>query len=147
MAGIRHGKSASRYDSLPKSGGAVAAPVDEPFRGETPRWATDELNSFYGIEAVGGEVDAFEEPDLIKVEMTLDSRATTHAADRLEFSTHALQESVGSKAVQNFCCAGGKLIPNTGEFPILTIAQGGIECELETTFQSTKTTRLLVSVT
>ena len=58
------------------------------------------LRSFYGIEDVGGEVNALKEPEFIETEMTLDTGATSHAADRLDFPAHEVQESAGSKAGQ-----------------------------------------------
>ena len=58
-----------------------------------------------------------------------------------------MKESEGSKAGQQFGCAGCKMLANEGEVHIMMIAPGGLECELETTIQITKITRPLLSVT
>ena len=65
-----------------------------------------ELCSFYGIENDAEEADTLEEPEFFITEMTLDTGATTHAADRLDFPGQTVQESAGSKAGQTFGCAG-----------------------------------------
>ena len=109
--------------------------------------AKPELCSFYGIENDAEEAHALEEPEFIITEMTLDTGATTHAADRLDFPGQTVQESEGSKAGQTFGCAGGKKLVNEGEVHIAMVAPGGIECELEATVQITKITRPLLSVT
>ena len=106
-----------------------------------------ELCSFYGIENDAEEAHTLEEPEFFITEMTLDTGATTHAADRLDFPGQTVQESAGSKAGQTFGCAGGKKLANEGEVHISMTAPGGIECELETTIQITKITRPLLSVT
>ena len=125
--------------------GAVAVPTEEPLRGETP--SGQALNCFYGIDSADGSLNALEEPEFIETEMILDTGATTHAADRLDFPQHVVVESEGSKAGQRFGCAGGKMLENEGEVHIMMIAPGGLECELETTVQITKITRPLLSVT
>ena len=79
-------------------------------------------------------------------EMTLDTGATTHAADRLDFPAHEVEESPGSKAGQTFGCAGGKRLANEGEVHVTMIAPGGLECDLDATVQITKITRPLLSV-
>ena len=78
--------------------------------------------------------------------MTLDTGATTHAADRLDFPEQEVKESAGSRSGQTFGCAGGKRLANEGEVNIVMIAPGGLECELDTTIQITKITRPLLSV-
>ena len=113
-------------------------------RGETP--SGQALNCFYGIDSADGSLNALDEPEFIETEMTLDTGATTHAADRLDFPQHVVVESEGSKAGQRFGCAGGKMLENEGEVHIMMIAPGGLECELETTVQITKITRPLLSV-
>ena len=130
-----------------KSGvwGAVAVPTEEPLRGETQ--SGQALNCFYGIDSADGTLNALDEPEFIETEMTLDTGATTHAADRLDFPQHVVTESEGSKAGQRFGCAGGKMLENEGEVHIMMIAPGGLECELETAIQITKITRPLLSVT
>ena len=62
--------------------------------------------SFYGIENDAEEAHALEEPEFFITEMTLDTGATTHAADRLDFPGQTVHESAGSKAGQTFGCAG-----------------------------------------
>ena len=52
-----------------------------------------------------------EEPEFIETEITLDTGATIHAADRADFPAHELLESVGSKAGEKLCWAVDKLIP------------------------------------
>ena len=113
--------------------------------GETPSG----LNSFYGIENLNEEVNALpdQEPVFIETEMTLDTGATVHAADRLDLPGHEVRESAGSRAGQKFGCAGGKLISNEGECKVLMVAPGGIECEIDTTIQIAKITQHLLSVT
>ena len=106
-----------------------------------------ELCSFYGIEDDAEEAHVLEELEFFITEMTLDTGATTHAADRIDFPGQTVQESAGSKAGQTFGCAGGKKLANEGEVHISMIAPGGIECELGTTVQITKITRPLLSVT
>ena len=105
------------------------------------------LCSFYGIESDAHEAHALEEPEFLITEMTFDTGATTHAADRLDFPGQVVHESAGSKSGQTFGCAGGKKLANEGEVHIVMMAPGGIECELETTVQITKITRPLLSVT
>ena len=72
--------------------------------------------------------------------MTLDTGATTHAADRLDFPEQEVKESAGSRAGQTFGWAGGKRLANEGEVNIVMIAPGGLECELGATIQITKIT-------
>ena len=78
--------------------------------------------------------------------MTLDTGATTQAADRIDFPEQEVKESAGSKAGQTFGCAGGKRLANEGEVNTVMIALGGMECELDATIQITKITRPLLSV-
>ena len=106
------------------------------------------INSFYGIVEEECEIHALPEaePEYIEVEMALDSGASVHAADRVDFPGHEVRESAGSKAGQKFGCAGGKMLPNEGESDILMVAPGGIGCEISTTIQIAKITRPLLSV-
>ena len=135
----------TRTKALTGVWGALAVPTEEPLRGETPGG----LNSFYGIESLNEEVNALpdQEPEFIETEMTLDTGATVHAADRLDLPGHEVSESAGSRAGQKFGCAGGKLISNEGECKVLMVAPGRIECEIDTTIQIAKITRPLLSVT
>ena len=125
--------------------GAIVVPTVEPLRGETPSG----LNSFYGSENLNEEVNALpdQEQEFIETEMTLDTGANVHAADRLDLPGHEGRESAGSRAGQKFGCAGGKLISNEGECKVLMVAPGGMECEIDTTIQIVKITRLLFSFT
>ena len=102
--------------------------------------------NFFGIEVANEEACVLEEPEFIVTEMTLDTGATTHAADRLDFPAHEVKESPGSKAGQTFGCAGGKRLANEGEVHVTMIAPGGLECDLDATVQITKITRPLLSV-
>ena len=108
--------------------------------------APQELCSFFGVENAADQACVLEEPEFIVTEMTLDTGATTHAADRLDFPEQEVRESAGSKAGQTLGCAGGKRLANEGEVNIVMIAPGGFECELATTIQITKITRPLLSV-
>ena len=102
--------------------------------------------SFFGIENAADQAGVFEEPEFIVTEMTLDTGATTHAADRFDFPEQEVEESAGSKAGQTFGCAGGKRVANESELNIMMIAPGGLECELDATIQITKIIRPLLSV-
>ena len=99
--------------------------------------ALHELCSFYGIENNGHQACTLEEPEFIITEMTFDTGATTHAADRHDFPGQTVRESEGSKAGQTFGCAGGKQLVNEGEVHIVMVAPGGIECEFAATVQIT----------
>ena len=115
------------------------------WRGGKPR--QDGLYNFWGVEAVE-ELNALpeeEEPEFIEVEMTLDTGATVHACDRIDFPGCNVVESPGSKAGQQFQAAGGKLIPNEGQATIALLGLGGIEMAM--TMQIAKITRPLLSVT
>ncbi len=115
------------------------------WRGGKPR--QDGLYNFWGVEAVE-ELNALpeeEEPEFIEVEMTLDTGATVHACDRIDFPGCNVVGSPGSKAGQQFQAAGGKLIPNEGQATIALLGLGGIEMAM--TMQIAKITRPLLSVT
>ena len=65
----------------------------------------DALNMFYGIECIDGSINALpveEDPEFIETEMTLDTGATVHAADRADLPAHQVLASAGSKAGQQF---------------------------------------------
>ena len=87
------------------------------------------------------------EPEFYEVECTLDTGATVHAADRLDFPGYTVTDSAGSLAGQNFQAAGGKLIANEGEMMVHMLAPGGEVGELHSCFQVAKVTRPLLSVT
>ena len=110
----------------------------------------DALSMFYGIECIDGSINALpveEEPEFIETEMTLDTGATVHAADRADLPAHQVLASAGSKAGQQFGCAGGKLVANEGECKVHMLAPGGGAFELELDMQIAKITRPLLSVT
>ena len=87
-----------------------------------------------------------EEPEFYEVECTLDTGATTHAADRVDFPGYDVEESPGSRAGQLFGCAGGKSLRNEGQMTVeMTSPMEGIPIKLCT--QVTKVTRPLLSVT
>ena len=105
-----------------------------------------ELNFF---DAVTQEINAlpdFQEPEFIEVEMTLDTGATVHAADRIDLPYHLVLDSPGSLAGQQFQAAGGKLIDNEGQATVAMLAPGS-DCELTCNIQIAKVTRPLLSVT
>ena len=106
---------------------------------------TQVVNLFTAV----GELHALEtpEPEYYEVECTLDTGATVHVADRLDFPGHSVLDSEGSLAGQNFQAAGGKLIANEGEMTVHMIAPGGEAGELHSCFQVAKVTRPLLSVT
>ena len=108
------------------------------------------LNMFYGIECIDGSINALpveEELEFIETEMTLDTGATVHAADRADLPAHHVLASAVSKAGQQFGCAGGKLVANEGECKVHMLAPGGGAFELELDMQIAKITRPLLSVT
>ena len=107
---------------------------------QAPRESCNFLEAMQELNVLPGE-----EPEYLEVEMTLDTGATVHAADRVDFPGCVVEESAGSRAGQNFQTAGGKLIPNEGQALINMIAPGGIE--LAMTMQIAKITRPLLSVT
>ena len=117
---------ASDNEVLEISKGIKGGSDDEP---EAPQV----LWSFYGIETASPEARVLEEPEFIVTEMTLDTAATTHAADSVDFPEQEVRESGGSTAGQTFGCAGGKRLANEGEVNIVMVASGGIECEIDAT--------------
>jgi hypothetical protein len=111
-----------------------------------PRAGVLSMNLF---DAVTQEVNALPEaaePEYIEVEMTLDTGATVHAADREDLPCHVIEESPGSKAGQQFQAAGGKLIANEGQATVEMLAPGA-DGELICAIQIAKVTRPLLSVT
>jgi hypothetical protein len=87
-----------------------------------------------------------EEPEFSEVEMTLDTGATVHAADRMDLPCHVIEESPGSRAGQQSQAAGGKLIANEGRAVVEMLAPGA-DGELVCSIQIAKVTRPLLSVT
>ena len=104
------------------------------------------INLFSPVEILN-TMNAAIEPEFVEVEFTLDTGATVHAADRIDFPLHLVQESAGSKAGQRFQAAGGKLIDNEGEINVVMVAPGFEGEELLSCFQIAKVTRPLLSVT
>jgi hypothetical protein len=103
-----------------------------------------QLHSFWGIEE-GAELNvAEEEPEYIEVEMTLDTGATVHAADRVDFPGCHVLESPGSRAGQHFQTAAKKTIPNEGQANI-ALSTNGVEMAMMV--QIAKISRPLLSVT
>ena len=107
---------------------------------------TQTINLFSAVEQLHALPQAAE-PEFYEVECTLDTGATVHAADRLDFPGYEIRDSVGSLAGQNFQAAGGKLIANEGEMTVHMLAPGGQAGELHSCFQVAKVTRPLLSVT
>ena len=86
------------------------------------------------------------EPEFMEVERTLDTGATVHAADRLDFPGYEVMESEGSRNKQKFQAAGGKLIDNEGQAKLVMLCPG-VDRELTCNVQIAKVTRPLLSVT
>ena len=135
------------------TGGSMATSTCESPDGKQPggpaACCPDALNMFYGLECHDESLNALpdEEPEFIETEMTLDTGATVHAADRADLPAHQVQPSAGSRAGQQFGCAGGKLVANEGECKVHMLAPGGGVFELELDMQIAKITRPLLSVT
>ncbi|MBV60664.1 MAG: hypothetical protein CMH65_05125 [Nevskiales bacterium] len=118
----------------------------------TPSWRQKvplvpvQLNNFWGLE-VTEELNVLpeDEPEFIEIEMTLDTGATVHAADRIDFPGCHVLESPGSRAGQHFQTAGKKTIPNEGQSNILLTTMSGVDMAM--TVQIAKISRPLLSVT
>ena len=133
---------------------AIRASKDSPKKPEelVPTWRQDvptvpeQFHSFWSVEVVD-ELNVLpeEEPEFIEMEMTLDTGATVHAADRVDFPGCLVLESPGSKAGQHFQTAGKKTIPNEGQANILLSTLDGIDMAM--TVQIAKISRPLLSVT
>jgi hypothetical protein len=103
--------------------------------------------NFYGLsEEESGQLNTLpEEPEYYEVETTLDTGASAHAADRVDFPGYTVEESPGSKAGQIFGCAGGKSLANEGQMTVEMVSPvEGTQIKLCT--QVTKVTRPLLSV-
>ena len=109
--------------------------------------AVDEtVYNFFGLDGEKQEeLHALEEPEYYEVEVTLDTGASTHAANRIDFPGYKVEESPGSRAGQQFGCAGGTNLVNEGQMTIDMVSPlEGTEIGLCT--QVTKVTRPLLSV-
>jgi hypothetical protein len=113
---------------------------------KVPKAGTLSLNFFDSVTQEINALPEVEEPEFIEVEMTLDTGATVHAADREDLPCHVIEESPGSRAGQQFQAAGGKLIPNEGQ-AIVEMLAPGTDSELVCSIQIAKVTRPLLSVT
>ncbi len=123
-----------------------AKPKEVPAKGEEE---TSHGTMAMFIEAPNQELNALpeaEEPEFIEVEMTLDTGATVHAADRVDLPGHTVEESPGSRVGQKFQGAGGKFIDNEGQTMVAMLAPESA-VELDCCFQIAKVTRPLLSVT
>jgi hypothetical protein len=108
----------------------------------------DTVCNFYGLSEQGEELNALpnEEPEFYEVETTLDTGASTHAADRVDFPGYVVEESPGSRAGQLFVCVGGVSLENEGQITVDMISPiEGTAIKLCT--QVTDVTRALLSVT
>ena len=115
--------------------------------GEPEGIIEDRVYNFYGISDQEEELNVLpnEEPEFYEVETTLDTGASTHAADRADFPGYEVEESPGSRAGQLFGCAGGKSLKNEGQITVEMISPiEGTAIRLCT--QVTKVTRPLLSV-
>ena len=142
----------SRALGQPTGGSMATSTCESPVGkqpGDSAACYPDALNMFYGLECHDESLNALpdEEPEFIETEMTLDTGATVHAADRADLPAHQVQPSAGSRAGQQFGCAGGKLVANEGECKVHMLAPGGGVFELELDMQIAKITRPLLSVT
>ena len=118
--------------------------VEEEFK----KTVDETVCNFYGLtETNGEEVNALpDEPEFYEVETTLDTGASAHAADRVDFPGYDVEESPGSRAGQLFGCAGGKSLANEGQITVDMVSPlEGTPIKLCT--QVTKVTRPLLSVT
>ena len=104
------------------------------------------LNFFEAVEELHTLPPAAE-PEFYETEVTLDTGATVHAADRMSFPGHEVKEGAGSRAGQRFQCAGNKMIDNEGEMFVTMFAPGCGDGALLSCFQAAKVTRPLLSVT
>ena len=104
------------------------------------------LNFFEAVEELH-TLPSAAEPEFYETEVTLDTGATVHAADRTDFPGHEVKEGAGSRAGQRFQCAGNKMIDNEGEMFVTMFAPGCGDGELLSCFQAAKVTRPLLSVT
>ena len=107
--------------SMTGSGGFTQEETDELYREvreqvqlETQALENETICNFYGLNEDGaGTLNALpEEPEFYEVETTLDTGATTHAADRVDFPGYEVEESPGSRAGQFFGCACGESLAN-----------------------------------
>ena len=75
----------------------------------------------------------------------METGASTHAADRVDFPGYEVKESPGSRAGQLFGCAGGKSIKNEGQMDVEMVSplEGTV---IKLCPQVTKVTRPLLSV-
>ena len=131
----------------------------DQFESENRQWETlksgmelkpddETVCSFFGLnESADAELNVLpEEPEFYEAETTLDTGATTHAADRVDFRGYEVKESPGSRAGQQFGCAGGKALANEGQMTINMVSPlEGTPTRMCT--QVTKVTRPLLSVT
>jgi len=138
VASCSHGKLSARKEVPSVTNEA------EKFKG----LVQDTVCNFYGLNEQDEELNVLpgEEPEFYEVETTLDTGASTHAADRVDFPGYTVEESPGSRAGQLFGCAGGKSLQNEGQITVNMISPiEGTAIQLCT--QVTKVTRPLLSVT
>ena len=83
--------------------------------------ASQVINLFSPVEMLHALPEA-PGPEFIEVEFTLDTGATVHAADRVDFPKHKVFESEGSRAGQRFQGASGKFINNGSEINVTMLA-------------------------
>ena len=130
------------------SGGYTQEETDELYEEVRQQVEMYKLCNFDGFNEEGNEElnTMPEEPEFYEVETTLDTGASTHAADRVDFPGYEVEESPGSRAEQQFGCAGGKSLQNEGQMTINMVSPlEGTQIKLCTPV--TKVTRPLLSVT
>ena len=119
---------------------------DSDVKGDEGSGLTPALHFFDSVTQEINALPEATEPEFVEVEMTLDTGATVHAADRADLPLHVIEESPGSRAGQHFQAAGGKLIANEGQ-AVVEMLPPDTNDELACTIQIAKVTRPLLSVT
>ena len=121
----------------------VKKAVQEEFKG----LVDETIYNFYGLTEDEGMINALpDEPEFYEVETTLDTGASAHAANRVDFPGYEVVESPGSKAGQHFGCAGGKSLLNEGQMTVHMVSPLE-ETAISLCTQVTQVTRPLLSVT
>ena len=121
----------------------VKKAVQEEFKG----LVDETIYNFYGLTEDEEMINALpDEPEFYEVETTLDTGASAHAANRVDFPGYEVVESPGSKAGQHFGCAGGKSLLNEGQMTVHMVSPLE-ETAISLCTQVTQVTRPLLSVT
>ena len=146
IAGLPWGKSLDSHEGVYSTTAARGEAEGKPTGHLTAKVIEEGLNFFADTAVEELNVAEDNEPEFIEVEMTLDTGATVHAADREDLPGHEVVESPGSRVGQKLQAAGGKLLPNEGQTFVNMLAPDTM-VELVSCFQIAKVTRPLLSVT